>query len=151
MADRPTLPVLLLVLSGLAAALSAVGSLAEGVVAARTIRAHGILTEADLRLAADAASGAAEDLHLVLGREARVAIFAGQPVRLSDLSDPALVERNQIVAVVFRRGGLEIRAEARALGRAAAGEPLRAMNTTSRTIIAGRVAPDGSLSVADFP
>jgi flagellar basal body P-ring formation protein FlgA len=151
MADRRTFPLLLSILSGLAIALSATGSLGEGVVAARTIRAHSILSESDLTLSADAVPGAAETLDLVLDREARVAIFAGQPVRLSDLSDPALIERNQIVPVVFRRGGLEIRAEARALGRAAAGEPLRAMNTASRTIISGHVAPDGSLSVSDAP
>ncbi len=151
MARQRTRPLLLAVLGGLATAVSAAGSLAEGVVAGRTIRAHSILSEADLTLAADAVPAAAGALHLVVGREARVAIFAGQPVRLSDLSDPALIERNQIVPVVFRRGGLEIRAEARALGRAAAGEPLRAMNTASRTIISGHVSPDGSLSVSDAP
>ena len=74
-------------------------------------------------------------------------IYAGRPVREADLAPPALVERNQIVTLRFRRGGLAISAEGRAMGRAAEGESVRAVNLGSRLTVSGTVAADGSVHV----
>ncbi len=119
---------------------------AETVIALRTLRAQTIITPDDVGLSADAAGGAGgtDD---VIGRETRIAIFRGQPVRLADIGDPALVERNQTVPLIFRQGALEIHADARALDRASAGQTLRVMNLASRAVVTGQVMPDGSVRV----
>jgi len=84
----------------------------------------------------------------LIGKEARVALYAGRPIRLADVGAPALVERNQIVTLVFDHGGLFILAEGRSLSRAGAGEPARAMNLASRNTVSGRVGADGRIHVS---
>jgi len=77
-----------------------------------------------------------------------VTLYAGRPIPLSALAPPALVERNQIVTLVFRRGGLEIRTEGRALGRGGEGDTIRIMNLASRNTVTGWVMGDGQVHVA---
>jgi flagellar basal body P-ring formation protein FlgA len=132
----------------LALALGPGSALAESVVAARTLRAGVLIGEADLALADRVAPpGAAARADEVVGLEARVTLYAGRPIPLSALGPPALVERNQIVTLVFQRGGLEIRAEGRALGRGGAGDTIRIMNLASRNTVTGRVAGDAEVHV----
>ena len=50
---------------------------------------------------------------------------------------PALVERNAVVRMSYRSGPLRIVTEGRALDRAAAGEPVRVMNLTSKQTVTG--------------
>lgn len=121
---------------------------ADTLVAARTIRAQSQVLPGDITvLPGDGPADALARPEAALGLEARVTIYAGRPLRAADLGPPALVERNQIVTLVFRRGPLTIQAEGRALGRAAAGDRLRAMNLASRSTIDGTVRPDGTVLV----
>ncbi len=120
---------------------------AETVVAARTIRAQTVLGLADLRVTNGETDGPFTSVDDVIGREARVALYAGRPIRPAEIGPPALVERNQIVLLLFQEDGLEIVAEGRALGRAGAGERLRVMNLQSRQTISGRVRSDGLVLV----
>lgn len=124
-----------------------VAALADTVIAARTIRAHTLVTASDLALAEGSVPGALSEMTAALGQEARVMIYAGRPLRSADLGPPALIERNQIVTLRFRRGGLAISAEGRAMGRAAAGETVRAVNLASRLTVSGTVSADGSVHV----
>ena len=71
------------------------------------------------------------------------------PLRPEDLGAPALVERNQIVSLVYRSGGLVILADGRALARGAEGDVIRVMNLASKTTVSGRVGPDGRILVGD--
>lgn len=134
------LAVVLLCLPGAAAA--------EMVVAARTIRAQSLIGAQDVTVTQGEAPGAATDPADVIGQEARVALYAGRPIRRGDVGAPALIERNQIVTLVFDRGGLRIVAEGRSLARAGAGERVRVMNLASRTSVSGRVGDDGRIHVA---
>jgi len=131
----------------LALLMLATGARAEMLVAARTIRAQALLAPADLAMAEGTMPEAFADPADVLGQEARVAIYAGRPILAGDIGPPALVERNQTVTLVYRRGALTILAEGRALGRGGAGDSLRGMNIASRTTITGRVATDGTVHV----
>ncbi|ETX29689.1 flagellar basal body P-ring formation chaperone FlgA [Roseivivax isoporae] len=135
---RALLPVLL-VLSGPLAA--------DVVTPTRTIRAAEIVAADAVALAAGSHPDAAATLGEVIGREARVALFPGRPVLLSQLQRPALVERNALVPLVFEAGGLRITAEGRALGRGAAGERIRVMNLSSKASVFGTVREDGSVEV----
>ncbi|SMH42870.1 flagellar basal body P-ring formation chaperone FlgA [Maritimibacter sp. HL-12] len=120
---------------------------AETVVAARTIRAQTVLTSDDLRLIEDEHAGAFDSVDGLVGLETRVALFAGRPIRPGEIGPPAIIERNQIVTLLFRQSGLEIIAEGRALGRAGVNDVLRVMNLASRQTISGRVRTDGIIIV----
>lgn len=134
---------------GLIISLCCVGSvaLADIVVTTRTIRPGEIVSYGDLETKQTEAVGAIADAALIFGQEARVALFPGRPIRFDDIGPPALVDRNQIVTLVFRHGGLEILTEGRALGRGADGDFIRVMNLASRTTITGRIGPDGTVEV----
>ena len=120
---------------------------AESLVATRTIRAKTVIAPEDLALVNAELPGALTDLASAVGLEARVAIYAGKPVRPGDLGLPTLVERNQLVTLVYLSGGLAISIEGRALARGSVGDDIRVMNLGSRNTVTGRVGPDGSVYV----
>lgn len=126
---------------------------ADTVVPTRTIRAQAILTAADVQLIAGDVPGTYVALDEVVGQEARVVLYAGRPIRIEDVGPPAIVERNQIVVLVYARGGLTIATEGRALARAGVGDRLRVMNLGSRATVTGLVLADGTVSVSppDLP
>lgn len=128
--------------------LLATAGLADTVVAVRTIPAQSIITPDDIALR-DLDAGVGEsDPKLFIGMEARVALYAGRPIQVSDVGFPAIVERNQIVPLIFDAGGLMIRTEGRALGRAGVGEILRVMNIASRNTVTATVGEDGAAYVS---
>lgn len=132
----------------LPALLLAVPAAAEVVVPLRTIPAQTVIAAEDLGLADATIPGAVGDPALVIGQEARVALYAGRPIRPGDLGPPAVVERNGLLPLIFRHGTLLITAEGRALDRAGAGELLRVMNTASRTTVTARLGADGAAHVS---
>lgn len=128
---------------------SALPALADTVVATRTIRAQSILTAQDLVLKDEESPGAATSLDQVIGKETRVALYAGTPIHQGDVGPPAVVERNQIVRLIFERDGLRIVADGRSLSRARPGERIRVMNMSSRATVTGRVGADGRVTVSN--
>jgi flagellar basal body P-ring formation protein FlgA len=120
---------------------------AESLVATRTIRAKSLIAPEDLTLVSAELPGALSDPDQAIGLEARVAIYAGKPLRPGDLGPPTLVERNQLVTLVFLSGGLAISTEGRALARGAEGDAVRVMNLGSRNTVTGRIGPDGAVYV----
>jgi hypothetical protein len=70
-----------------------------------------------------------------------------RPVRAADLGPPAVVERNQIVGLAYRSGGLAILTEGRALARGGVGDVIRVMNLASRATVTGTIGPDGLVAV----
>lgn len=123
-------------------------AIAETVVATRTIRPQEILSFEDLRVDGATVEGAYDKIEEVVGLEARVALYPGRAVMRGQLGLPALVDRNQIVELVFQRGGLRIVAEGRALGRGGAGERIRVMNSSSRTVLFGTIDTNGTVIVS---
>nr|WP_199743749.1 flagellar basal body P-ring formation chaperone FlgA [Pseudorhodobacter sp. E13] len=124
---------------------------AESLIATRVIRAQTVLSAADVTLVDAAIAGALAEPGAAIGQEARVTLYPGRAIRPADIGPPALLERNQIVTLVYTAGGLGITTEGRALDRAGLGETVRVMNLSSRTIVAGRVAPDGAIHVGSNP
>jgi flagellar basal body P-ring formation protein FlgA len=121
--------------------------MAESVIATRTIRAQTVIGPDDLTLVAAGLPGAVSDTATAIGLEARVAIYAGRPVRLADLGPPTLVQRNQVVALVYLAGGLAISTEGRALARGSEGDVIRVINLASRTTVSGRIGLNGAVYV----
>ena len=121
--------------------------LSESVVAARTIRAQTILTAQDLALQPVHIIGAFNDPALIVGMETRAALYAGRPVRPGDVGPPAIIDRNQIIVLVYATSSLTITTEARAMGRGGVGDRVRVLNMSSRTTVEGVIRPDGSVLV----
>jgi flagella basal body P-ring formation protein FlgA len=131
----------------LVAVLAAGAVLAQSVTTVRTVRAQTVIGPEDLALAEDSVPGAIASFEEAVGREARVALYAGRPILAEQLGAPALVERNQVVRMSYASGPLRIATEGRALDRAGAGESVRVMNLASRQTVTGIVADDGSIEV----
>lgn len=130
-----------------AALLMAQPAFADSVVATRTIRAQAVIAPDDLTLVAAEVPDALTTIAQAIGLEARVTIYAGRPLRLSDLGSATLVERNQVVPLIYLAGELAIATEGRALGRGGEGEVIRVINLASRSTVSGRVGPDGAVYV----
>ncbi len=122
-------------------------ALAEILVPARTIRAKEIIGPQDLVPKSADVPGAVSHPDEILGQEARVSLYPGRPIRFSDIGPPAVVDRNDVVPLIFNHGGLTITAEGRAMGRGSAGEIIRVMNLSSRSTVTGRIRSDGSIEV----
>ncbi len=95
--------------------------------------------------------GALSDPDQAIGLESRVVLYAGRPIRAHDLTEPAVIERNQIVPMIYLTGTLQIATEARAMERAGVGARVRAMNLASRTTVTGTVGEDGTIYVGGLP
>lgn len=108
---------------------------AEALVATRIIPANTIISAEDIVFRDLNVPGASIDPDAVIGMEARKSIFAGRPIFSNDVGMPAVVERNQIIELVFKSNGLLIKTDGRALDRAGPGDLVRVMNLSSRSIV----------------
>ncbi|SLN31977.1 flagellar basal body P-ring formation chaperone FlgA [Pseudooctadecabacter jejudonensis] len=116
---------------------------AEVLVATRTIPARSIIGPEDLAFQDINIMGGVSDPSIAVGQEARVALYAGRPIRAADLSPPAVVERNQLIPLIYSRGGITISTEGRALDRASPGDWIRVMNLNSRATITAQIQENG--------
>lgn len=128
--------VLLAVYLGVGAQLSPVSSL----VATEVIRAGDQITASNTE---PAEGGLSEEDEALIGLEVRRTVYAGRPILPGNTREPMLVSRNQMVTVRYLAGGLEIILTGRAMGEAAAGDPVSVMNLTSRKLINGYVTEQG--------
>ena len=136
----------IVVLTGL---LGAGASMADVVVASQVIRANTIVSANALAVKPGTVPGVFSDPNNVVGLEARISIYPGRPIRLNDVGAPALIDRNQIVTLIYSGNGLSISTEGRSLSRAGAGERARVMNLSSRTTVSGIVMDDGTILVSN--
>ena len=134
-------------LLALAIAALALPALAGSIVPVRPIPANSVVSLADVVPQDAVIAGGFQEVGDVLGLEARVTLYPGRPIMRGDLGPPAIVTRNDIVQIVFRRGALSILAEGRALDRGAVGERIRIMNIDSRAIITGVLRADKTAEV----
>lgn len=121
---------------------------ADTIVPVKTIRANTLLTPAHVAINPNLVGRGITELSDVVGMEARVVLYAGRPILPDHLMEPARVQRNQIVPLVFRQSGLAISTSGRVLDRGAIGDTVRVMNLSSRTTLFGTVLPNGSVDVS---
>ncbi len=126
---------------------SPVAAMADIVVPARTIRAKQIIQVADLVRKDQQVPGAVTSVDALIGQEARVALYPGRPIQEGDVGPAAIVDRNDLVVLVFDRRPLSIKAEGRALGRGGVGDRIRVMNLSSRSTVTGLIRADGQIEV----
>lgn len=124
---------------------------AEIIVPVRTIRAQQIIAPEDVMVLDKTVPGAVSDPADAIGQEARRALYANRPIAPADLGPPALVDRNQAVALAYREGPVQIVTEGRALSRGGLGDVIRVMNLSSRTTVAGEITAQGMVIVGLAP
>lgn len=120
---------------------------AETVVAARVLRAQTVIGREDLALREGDTTDAISSLEEAIGKQTRVTLYAGQPLRPADLTLAKLVDRNELIVLLFRRGNLTITAEGRALSPGAEGDTIRVMNTGSKTTVTATLDANGTAIV----
>lgn len=123
--------------------LAAQPALADVFVPTRVIRAKEVITQGDVEWRRSDMTGADE----VVGLEARITLYPNRPIRSGDVGVPALVERNQLVPLVYVTGGLRIVTEGRVLARGAVGDVVRVINLASKMPVRGRIREDGWIEV----
>ncbi|OYU17388.1 MAG: flagella basal body P-ring formation protein FlgA [Rhodobacteraceae bacterium PARR1] len=123
-------------------------ALADAVIMTRSLPARATVGLADVTTVAADIPGAATTPDQVVGQALRVAVQAGRPLRVDDLTAPELVARNQLIRLHYTHGSMTIAAEGRALDAGAIGQSVRVMNLSSRGTVQGVVLPDGSVQVA---
>ena len=111
----------------------------QTVEVARPIKANSTIGPDDLLIVAETVPGAFTNISDAIGLEARKTLYPGRPIMIADLGPVSIVERNQLVDLVFVQGKLRIVADGRALGRASMGGRVRVMNTDSRLTVTGVV------------
>jgi flagellar basal body P-ring formation protein FlgA len=120
---------------------------ADSLVATRTIRAQTRIEPQDVTLVAAVIPGAVEQTDLAVGLETRIAIYAGRPILSDAIGPAAIIDRNQLVVLVFGTHGLTITAEGRSLGRGGVGDRVQVMNLASRSTVFGMITADGTVRV----
>ena len=125
----------------------AVPVVADTVVPNRPIPAHTVIAPADVSVAGAEVPGSFRHPAEVVGKETRVTLYPGRSIMIGDVGPPALIDRNEVVLIVYRNGPLAIVTDGRALDRAAAGERVRIMNLDSRAIVSGVLREDKTVEV----
>src|SRR5690606_34676120 len=88
------------------------------------------------------------DPRQVVARVARRALGAGTLLGANDLLAPRIIRRGDSVALVSRRGGVEVRMAGKALGDAGQDERVSVENLSSRRVVQGIVAAGGDVLVS---
>ncbi|TGY35416.1 flagellar basal body P-ring formation chaperone FlgA [Stenotrophomonas maltophilia] len=117
----------------------------RGIAAGETLTAADITTaERDV---ARIAGAALADPQVAVGRVARRTLSAGSLLSANDLVAQRLVRRGDSVALVSRRGGVEVRVAGRAMADAGEHERVSVENLSSRKIVQGTVDASGDVLV----
>lgn len=127
--------------------LSMAEAYAQTVVPLRAIRSGTVIGANDVTSIKEEFAGTYKLVDAVIGQEARVTLYPGRPIHLAQVGPPALLERNQIVKMRFRSGGLSITTDGRVLERAGVGDRVRVMNMASRQTVTGLVTESGTIEV----
>jgi flagella basal body P-ring formation protein FlgA len=89
------------------------------------------------------------DLNALEGRRLRRALAAGTPLTVDALDRAVLVQRGQQVTVVAAAGGIEIRAQGKALSDGGEQDRIRVQNVNSLKVVEGVIENSGVVRV-DF-
>ncbi len=115
---------------------------------ARRARVEALDVELQTRRLPGIASNFVNELSAVQGRRLRRALPAGSPLTTDALDRDVLVQRGQQVTLIASTGGIEIRAQGKALTDGSAHDRVRVQNVNSLKIVEGVVENAGTVRVA---
>lgn len=129
-----------------------VASRADVVVAARNLPAGSPLAAGDLRVekrdTSALAQGYLADMTQAIGQMLSRPLAAGAVLTPPGLARAAVVRRGDLVTLVSRSDGFEVRSQGKALANGALGERLAVENSSSHRVVQGQVAADGTVEIA---
>ena len=120
--------------------------LSRGIAPGETITADAFVPETSD--ASRIVGAAVADPAQAVGRVARRTLSAGAVLSATDLVAQRLIRRGDNVALVSRRGGVEVRVVGKALGDAGESERVTVENLSSRRVVQGVVGPGGDVWVS---
>ena len=116
-----------------------------------SVAAGTILSAADFEVSmipeATANAGGFADLDQLVGMQINRQSRAGMMLKASDVGQPTVVSRNDLVTVYLRAGAMTLTVKGQALGSASAGEPVDVLNTATKKILHGIARPDGGVEI----
>ncbi|MEM9422660.1 MAG: flagellar basal body P-ring formation chaperone FlgA [Pseudomonadota bacterium] len=92
-------------------------------------------------------SGDASDIDPLVGRQVVRTIFPGRTLTYADTKEPNLVERNNVVRIIGRKGPLVVETKGRSLGAGTSGEEVTVINLESRRTVVGRIIGPNQVEV----
>lgn len=91
--------------------------------------------------------GCLQKTESVLGRTASYALPSGALLRLSEINDPPVIRRGQLIQAIVQKGNIELSIEARALVDGKAGDSIQVVNTDSGKVLHGKVLDEKSVLI----
>jgi len=86
-------------------------------------------------------------LEQIVGKQLLRPTRAGMLIRPSDIIEPEIVKRSQMVTLYYKKGPLTLTASGQALNSAAKGEMVSVLNTTSKQIVRGIATKSGAVEI----
>lgn len=114
---------------------------------ARRARVEALDVELQTRRLPGISSNFVNDMNSLLGRRLRRALAAGTPLTTDALDRDVLVQRGQSVTLIAANGGIEIRAQGRALTEGSERDRVRVQNVNSLKVVEGVVENAGTVRV----
>jgi flagellar basal body P-ring formation protein FlgA len=114
---------------------------------ARRARIEMLDVELQTRRLPGIASNFVSDVTTVQGRRLRRALAAGTPLTSDVLDKDVLVQRGQHVTLIASSGGIQIRAQGKALSEGSAQDRVRVQNVNSLKVVEGVVENAGTVRV----
>jgi flagella basal body P-ring formation protein FlgA len=89
-------------------------------------------------------------LEQLVGKQLTRQSRGGLLLRMTDVKEPQVVERNALVTVILSSGPMTLTVKGQALNSAAVGEPVQVLNSVSRKILYGVALPSGAVEIANI-
>jgi flagellar basal body P-ring formation protein FlgA len=96
-----------------------------------------------------AQSGGLADMKSAIGQAARRQLRPGQPIQVSDLVKPNIVQRNDTVTLVYEAPGLVLTLRGQAQESGALGDTISVLNAQTKRVVQGVVSGPGRVMVAN--
>jgi flagellar basal body P-ring formation protein FlgA len=74
---------------------------------------------------------------------------AGMMLKPSDVAEPQLISRNELVTIYYRKGPLTLSVKGQALDGAGQGEPVQVLNLMSRKTLTAIAVSAGAVEIAN--
>jgi flagella basal body P-ring formation protein FlgA len=88
------------------------------------------------------------DLEQLVGKALQRQSRAGLMLRAADVTEPEVVQRNSMVTVFLKHGGMTLTVKGQALTSAAAGKPVQVLNSVTKKILHGVATANGAVELS---
>jgi flagella basal body P-ring formation protein FlgA len=86
----------------------------------------------------------------LIGMTPRRVMIAGQPIRATEVEAPKIINRGDMVTMIFKKGALTLTAQGKALQPGTKGDAIRVVNTGSNKAVEGIVTAAKEITIEEF-